>query len=46
MRISALKQCNAEKSFWEEVKRLKSEGQIAFLNYRSIVVKGRRDSGD
>ena len=31
---------------WEEVKRLRSEGQIAFLNYRSIVVKARRDSGD
>ena len=34
------------KELWEEVKRLRSEGQIAFLNYRSIVVKGRRDSGD
>ena len=34
------------KKLWEEVKRLRSEGQIAFLNYRSIVVKGRRDSGD
>ena len=34
------------KVLWEEVKRLRSEGQIAFLNYRSIVVKGRRDSGD
>ena len=30
---------------WVEVKRLRSEGQIAFLNYHSIVVKGRRDSG-
>ena len=34
------------KELWEEVKRLGSEGQIAFLNYQSIVVKGRRDSGD
>ena len=30
----------------EEVTGLKSEDQIAILNYRSIVVKGRRDSGD
>ena len=34
------------KELWEEVERLGSEGQVAFLNYRSIVVKGRRDSGD
>ena len=34
------------KELWEEVKRLRSEGQIAFLNYRSIVVKRRRNSGD
>ena len=34
------------KELWEEVKRLRSEGQITFLNYRSIIVKGRRDSGD
>ena len=33
------------KELWEEVKRLRCEGQIAFLHYRSIVVKGRRDSG-
>ena len=34
------------KELWEEVKNLRSKVQIAFLNYRSIVVKGRRDSGD
>ena len=34
------------KKLWEEVKRLRSECEIAFLNYWSIVVKGRRDSGD
>ena len=34
------------KELWEEVKRLRSKGQIAFLNYRSIAVKGRRDTGD
>ena len=34
------------KELWEEVKRLRSEGQIAFLNYRSIVVMGKRDSDD
>ena len=34
------------KELREEVKRLRNEGQIAFLNYRSIVLKGRRDSGD
>ena len=34
------------KEHWYEVKHLKSEGQIAFLNYRSIVVEGRRDGGD
>ena len=34
------------KKLWEEVKRLRSEGQIAILNYRSIVVKGRRYSSD
>ena len=34
------------KELWEVVKRLRSEGKIAFLNYQSIVVKGRRDTGD
>ena len=34
------------KELWEKVKRLRSEGQITFLNYWSIVVKGKRDSGD
>ena len=34
------------KELWEEVKRLCSKGQIAYLNYRSIVVKGKRDQGE
>ena len=28
------------KELWEEGKRLRSEDQIIFLNYRSIVVRG------
>ena len=31
------------KDLWEEVKRLHSEGQLAYLDYRSIVVERRRD---
>ena len=34
------------KELWEEMKRLRSESQIAFLNYWSIVMKRRRDKGD
>ena len=30
----------------EEVKRLRSEGQIAYSNYRSIAVNGKRDQGE
>ena len=46
MTISAFKTMQRRKELWKEVKRLRSESQITFLNYRSIVVKGRRDSGD
>ena len=31
------------KDLWEEVKQLRSEDQIAYLNHRSIFVKGTRD---
>ena len=41
-----LETMHRRKELWEEVKRLRNEGQITFLNYRSIVRKGRRDSGD
>ena len=34
------------KELWEEMKRLRSESQVAFLNYWSIVLKRRRDKGD
>ena len=33
------------KELWEHVKRLRSEGQITYLNYRSIAVRGR-DQGE
>ena len=33
------------KELWEHVKRLRSEGQITYLNYRSIAVGGR-DQGE
>ena len=38
-----LETMHRRKELWEEVKRLRNEGQITFLNYRS---SGRRDSGD
>ena len=43
-----MKLCNMQhrKELWEEVQRLHSEGQIAYLNYRSIAAKGRRDQGE
>ena len=34
------------KEIHEEVKRPRSEGKITYLNYRSIVVKGRRDQDE
>ena len=34
------------KKLKEKVKRLGSKDQIAFFNYQSIIVKGRRNSGD
>ena len=35
------------KQLWEEVKELRRKGNIAYLNYRSIVNKGRkRDNAD
>ena len=38
--------CNDKKELWEGVKWLRSESQIAYLNYRSIAVKGRRDQDE
>ena len=29
------------KQLWEEVKTLRSEGRLTYLNYRSIVVKDK-----
>ena len=35
------------KQLWEEVKELRKKGNIAHLNYRSVVNKGmKRDSSD
>ena len=31
------------KELWEKVKALRKEGKIAYLNYKSIVVKERND---
>ena len=33
------------KELWKEVKQLRSEGKIAYLNYRSVVTKGRNNEG-
>ena len=35
------------KYLWEEVKELRRKGNIAYLNYRSVVNKGmKRDNAD
>ena len=35
------------KQLWEEVKELRSKGNIAYLDYRSVVNKGmKRDNSD
>ena len=35
------------KQLWEEVKELRRKGNIAYLNYRSVVNKGmKRDNAD
>ena len=34
------------KQFWIEVKQLRSEGKIAYLNYRTIVCRDRNDSNN
>ena len=35
------------KQLWEEVKELRKKGNIAYLNYRSVVNKGmKRDNAD
>ena len=31
------------KELWEKVKALRKEGKVAYLNYKSIVVKERND---
>ena len=33
------------KELWKEVKQLRSEGKIAYLNYRSVVTKRRNNEG-
>ena len=36
-----------QKQLWEEVKELRTKGNIAYLNYRSVVYKGmKRDNAD
>ena len=35
------------KQLWEEVKELRRKGNIGYLNYRSVVIKGKkRDNAD
>ena len=33
------------KELWKEVKQLRSEGKIAYLNYRTVVTKRRDNEG-
>ena len=33
------------KELWKEVKQLRSEGKIAYLNYRTVVTKRRNNEG-
>ena len=44
--FSLMKILEHRKELREEVKRLRSERQTACLNYRSIVVKRRRDQNE
>ena len=39
------KTMNYRKELWKEVKKLREEGKIADLQYRSIVVKRRNSQG-